>query len=33
MLSDPTYRAYRPRQVYVGPGPRAYVPLAQRPER
>lgn len=30
MLSDPTYRAYRPRQVYVGPPARSYVPLAQR---
>lgn len=30
MLSDPTYRAYRPRQVYIGSDARAYVPLAKR---
>ena len=30
MLSDPGYRAYRPRQVYIGPEARPYVPLAQR---
>jgi citrate synthase len=30
MLSDPTYRSYRPRQIYVGPAARRYVSLAQR---
>jgi citrate synthase len=30
MMSDPHQRTYRPRQVYVGPPPRRYVPLTER---
>ncbi|MAW63935.1 MAG: citrate (Si)-synthase [Acidobacteria bacterium] len=30
LLSDPTRKIARPRQVYVGPGQRDYVPLEQR---
>jgi citrate synthase len=30
MISDPTTKIGRPRQLYVGPGERAYVPLDQR---
>jgi citrate synthase len=30
MMRDPEQRTYRPRQIYVGPAPRAYVPLAKR---
>lgn len=30
MLSDPKYRAYRPRQIYCGAAARPYVPMAER---
>jgi citrate synthase len=30
MISDPGQRIGRPRQLYTGPGPRAYVPVEQR---
>jgi citrate synthase len=30
MLGDPEQKIARPRQVYVGAGERAYVPLAER---
>jgi citrate synthase len=30
MLSDPGYRTYRPRQIYVGEPPRRYVPIDRR---
>jgi citrate synthase len=30
MIEDPEQRIGRPRQLYVGPAQRAYVPLAQR---
>src|SRR5262249_28177674 len=30
MLNDPEQKIARPRQVYVGPGARSYVPLAER---
>jgi len=30
MIEDPEQRIGRPRQLYVGPTQRAYVPLAQR---
>jgi citrate synthase len=30
MLRDPEQRTYRPRQIYVGPPERAFVPLAKR---
>jgi citrate synthase len=33
MLLDTEMRIARPRQLYVGSGPRDYVPLARRPER
>jgi citrate synthase len=29
-LEDPLQKIYRPRQVYIGPGPRSYVPIDQR---
>ena len=32
LVRDPEQRIARPRQIYVGEGPRAYVPLAERPE-
>jgi citrate synthase len=31
MIEDPVRRIARPRQLYVGPGKRAYVPLERRP--
>ena len=30
MITDPEQRIARPRQVYIGEGPRDYVPLADR---
>ncbi|HVO28010.1 MAG TPA: citrate synthase [Candidatus Margulisiibacteriota bacterium] len=32
MVRDPEQKIFRPRQVYIGEAPRAYVPIAQRPE-
>jgi len=33
MMRDPEQRTYRPRQIYVGPGAREYMPLARRGAR
>jgi len=33
MMRDAEQRTYRPRQIYVGPGPRAFVPLEERGQR
>ncbi len=30
MLDDPEQRTFRPRQIYCGPGPRTYAPIAAR---
>ena len=30
MISDPATRIGRPRQVYIGPGERAYLPVEER---
>ncbi len=32
LVRDPEQKIMRPRQIYVGEGPRAYVPIARRPE-
>jgi citrate synthase len=32
MIRDPEQKIFRPRQVFIGEAPRAYTPLAQRPE-
>ncbi len=30
MMRDPEQRTYRPRQMYVGPGPRTWIPISER---